>query len=313
MLRSGLLVSVLSFAVVSAACGDDASGPTLLNAPESADEGAAGGQVAEPAPADVAVDDEASRCASTREAAGVLRATIEANAHCAFDTDCAVLPPVGACGVHCGIATRADALVTLEGASEAGHRACVTPGCFAAPEACGGLEPRCEAGRCTLGEARATPATTEVPQENARTQRSPSARPSSESVQAMGARLFAAIQQDRPALARDFFFPREAFAHVKAMRESDRYWRRLYARYESDVHALHESLAGLEDATFERLEVVRRGGFVLPGEEGNRLPYWAARHNRLHYRVGDRTRTFEVRVLITWGPRWYLIHLNEFR
>jgi hypothetical protein len=32
----------------------------------------------------------------------------------------------------------------------------------------------------------------------------------------------------------------------------------------------------------------------------------------LHYRVNGVQRAIEVRVLITWGARWYVIHLREF-
>jgi hypothetical protein len=99
---------------------------------------------------------------------------------------------------------------------------------------------------------------------------------------------------------------------VKAMAHPERYYDRLRARFTEDVHALHRATPDLAQATFERLELGRRGGWVAPGEEGNRLPYWAARHAVLRYRVGAARRQIEVRVLITWQDRWYVIHLSEF-
>lgn len=125
--------------------------------------------------------------------------------------------------------------------------------------------------------------------------------------------LFEAIVKDQPALAEPAFFPRSAFLQVKAMRDPGRYYDRLKARFVQDVHALHSTLgADANSARFERFELVKRGGYVKPGEEGNLLPYWAARHNWLFYRVGKQTRKLEVRVAITWDERWYVIHLNEF-
>ena len=50
----------------------------------------------------------------------------------------------------------------------------------------------------------------------------------------------------------------------------------------------------------------------MPHEEGNRLPYWAARHSTLHFRIGPAAQRLEVRVLISWDAHWYVIHLNEF-
>lgn len=151
-----------------------------------------------------------------------------------------------------------------------------------------------------------------VPPENERSSTPPRPDPG-DAEQERARRLFLAIQRDDPRIAQDFFFPREAFAKVKAITGADDYWRRLFARYATDIHALHESIADLDRAEFDRLEIVRRGGWVLPGEEANALPYWAARHNVLHYRAGGEARAIEVRVVITWGRRWYITHLSEFR
>lgn len=125
-------------------------------------------------------------------------------------------------------------------------------------------------------------------------------------------RLWDAIVHDDPALALDVFFPREPFLSIKAMREPGRYYDRLRARFERDIHSLHASTPDLPRAVFDRFELARRGGYVQVGEEGNRLPYWASRHSRLYYRVGQQTRSIEVRVVIAWEARWYVIHLSEF-
>ena len=96
------------------------------------------------------------------------------------------------------------------------------------------------------------------------------------------------------------------------MTDPGRYYDRLLKRFERDIHVLHRETKDLDRAQFDHLELVKRGGWVSVGEEGNRLPYWASRHSFLHYRVGDSARKLELRVLITWGTRWYVIHLSEF-
>ncbi|MDB4991583.1 MAG: hypothetical protein JWN04_6761, partial [Myxococcaceae bacterium] len=93
----------------------------------------------------------------------------------------------------------------------------------------------------------------------------------------------------------------------------ERYFDKLEARFVRDIHALHQATGGLSEASFVRLELGTRGGWVRPGEEGNRLGYWAARHALLHYRLGSDERVLEVRVLISWQQRWYVIHLSEFQ
>lgn len=121
-------------------------------------------------------------------------------------------------------------------------------------------------------------------------------------------RLFGAILADDPEPARDFFFPREPFRVLKAIADPDRYWNVLWGHYERDIHRLHEDIPA--GATFERLEMTRRGGWVDRREEANAIPYWASRHDWIHYRVGEASRRFEIRTLINWGPRWYVTHLT---
>lgn len=137
-------------------------------------------------------------------------------------------------------------------------------------------------------------------------------RPSPDTAQEAAQRLFQAIVHDDPRRAADAFFPRAAFSQVKAMQKPERYYDKLYARFVEDIHRLHRDTPELAQAEFIELMLGHRGGWVRPGEEGNRLPYWAARHTTLRYRVGDQVRSLEVRVLITWQQRWYIIHLREF-
>jgi hypothetical protein len=144
------------------------------------------------------------------------------------------------------------------------------------------------------------------------TQVAPAAWPPAGDLAQRAQRLFEAVVRDDPAYAEPVFFPRDAFLKVKAMQNPGRYYDRLHARFVADIHALHRTLPELAQARFERLVLVRRGGLVKPGEEGNHLPYWASRHAYLEYRVGKQLRRFEVRVLITWEERWYVIHLSDF-
>ena len=138
------------------------------------------------------------------------------------------------------------------------------------------------------------------------------ARPPVGDLDAKIRRLWDAIVHDDPARASDVFFPREPFLRVKAMRDPGRYYDRLRARFELDIHTLHAKTPDLEHAEFVRFELARRGGYVFAGEEGNRLPYWASRHSRLVYRAKGALRAMEVRVVIAWENAWYVIHLSEF-
>jgi len=151
-----------------------------------------------------------------------------------------------------------------------------------------------------------------IPAHNAASLTTPPPRPPVGDAADKARTLFAAIVADDPARARDFFFPRDAFVVLKAIANPGAYWDRLFRRYEQDIHTLHARTPDLARGTFDRLEIVRRGGWTRVREEANALPYWVSRHSWLHYRVGAQDRRLEVRVLITWDDRWYVTHLSEF-
>lgn len=161
----------------------------------------------------------------------------------------------------------------------------------------------------TVGAAAQAPQV-QVPAENNPRATTPPARPPVGEAEASARQLFLAIQRDDPALARDFFFPRDAFLVLKGIADPARYWGILMSHYERDIHELHGSLPGISDGTFDRFTLSRRGGWVAIREEANALPYWASRHSWIYYRAGDREQRFEIRTLINWGPRWYVTHLR---
>ncbi|MFK7990547.1 MAG: hypothetical protein AB8I08_31285 [Sandaracinaceae bacterium] len=226
---------------------------------------------------------------------------------CEFDHECVSMPVDTPCGMLCPMAihtAQRAAFPTVEGN-------CVE--CDRQDAECARSTPRCHEGHCVMDEGDPPLRAIEVPEANRPGQDPPPARPTpGDAEQDAARRLLAAIYADDPSLAQDFFFPREAFAQVKAIADPDGYWQRLYARFATDVHALHASLALESEPELVGLDIIRRGGWVPRGEEGNALPYWVSRHSQLRYRVAGEERQFEVRVLITWGDRWYITHLSEF-
>jgi hypothetical protein len=258
------------------------------------------------APSAPSCDDRAA------DAEAALAAVVAGHSGCEFDVDCVVAAARSECFAACDRALTPRGIEPLRDAAAridcSGWRAA---DCGPRITECGREIAFCDAGTCAVRDGAAPLRDVSVPPENERAS-TPPRPPPSDAEQERARRLFLAIVRDEPALAQDFFFPREAFARVKAIAGADAYWQRLFARYFADIHALHEALPDLDRAEFDRLEIVRRGGWVVAGEEANALPYWAARHNLLHYRVGDEARTLEVRVVITWGQRWYITHLSEF-
>ena len=153
----------------------------------------------------------------------------------------------------------------------------------------------------------------EIPEHNLASLLEAPPRPPIGTASARAASLFDAIVHDDPARADEFFLSREAFRLIKAVPDPDPLWERLHRAYVRDIHALHAATPDLASATFGRLRFTGRRGWVLVGEEANRLPYWAQRHSSIDYTVGEEARHLEIRTMITWADEWFVTHLSEFR
>lgn len=139
---------------------------------------------------------------------------------------------------------------------------------------------------------------------------SPPPFPGRGDLDARAGRLLDAIERDEPSAVADLFLAREAFRRIKAVDAPDPLFDRLFRAFERDVHALHARVP--RGARFRRFELSRRRGWVVPGEEANRLPYWAQRHTWLVYEAGGVEGRVEVRTMIWWDGHWCITHLSEF-
>ncbi len=313
---------LLALLALAGGCGSERQRePPLAETRERPEQGAE--ETSDEASSDETPEAEARLAAPTceerrAEMDASIAAVVAAHAECTYDVECVAAPGGGDCATGCDVAVHPRGVGAVHEAVRRISDALCPPfleaGCEAPPAECARSTARCASGRCAMEEGEAPLRELAVPAENeARRSEDPPPRPSpGDAEEERARRLFDAVVHDEPERASDFFFPREAFAVVKAIADPDGYWKRLHGRYVRDIHALHAELGDLSDAEFQRLEIIRRGGWVQVGEEGNALPYWVARHNRLYYRVGGEERSFEVRVVITWGDRWYITHLSEF-
>jgi hypothetical protein len=132
-------------------------------------------------------------------------------------------------------------------------------------------------------------------------------------LQASVKRLFEAFIHDDPQQAKDFFFPKVAYAQVKAIADPDRDWEnRLQRAFAREVHEYHLALGSdRAEATFVELRAdPKRVRWVKPGEEGNRVGYFRILRSVLVYKDKQgRTRELGLRSMISWRGEWYLVHL----
>jgi hypothetical protein len=131
--------------------------------------------------------------------------------------------------------------------------------------------------------------------------------------------LAQAILTADASVARDSFFPVQAYEQVKAIKDPKRdFDRRLWANFERDIHEYHKALKGpesaSESATFVSISVPEnRIEWMKPRSEGNRLGYFRARHAKLLFRAPNgKEHTLDLTSLISWRGEWYVIHLHGF-
>jgi hypothetical protein len=157
--------------------------------------------------------------------------------------------------------------------------------------------------------------------------------------------LFRAIQEDEPAVALPFFFPKEAYEQVKAIPNPAADWqRRLVAAFERDIHTLHAKVSPSD--VFLGVEIpAERARWVEVDEEGNRLGYYRVYGTKIAFgpapgeggraRLDDEKpalspgpgtsanpgtgtqkperKTLEVKSMISWRGEWYAVHLSGFK
>lgn len=327
MLRAMQRMMCMGAILVVAACGGapHVESPTASNAPPVAsapqERASSDPGVSQPLEEGAPSVPDAPSCDARLDALDWARQAVVAAAQsCRFSVDCAMVMAAPECAPGCpsSVHVRERGTVTEHLASVDAEQceAIQAAGCErGSPECAEKPVAVCRAGRCVIANGDPELDDISVPEANRAGLPEPPSRPDVGDAEERAARLLSAIVHNDPSLAADFFFPQEAFRKVKAIPNPDRYWRKLFARYQVDIHALHEALGADESVQieFERLEIVRRGGFVRRREEGNALPYWAARHNWLHFTRNGNPDKLEVRVLISWGERWYITHLSEFR
>lgn len=126
------------------------------------------------------------------------------------------------------------------------------------------------------------------------------------------ARLFVkAIRENNPEIARPFFFPQEAFRHVKAIKNPDRYFERLMKVYLEDVATMRKGLKDPDSVEFVSFSLGRQKRWMARGKEGNDLPYWAMYKARITVKDKGKEKVLPMRVMITWDDQWYVTHLTR--
>ncbi len=125
-------------------------------------------------------------------------------------------------------------------------------------------------------------------------------------------KLFEAILRDEPDLAMPLFYPRDAYVANKDVKDPGAAWDKLQKHYKIAIHGYHKKLGkkGAE-AEFESLELNPKTQiYVAPKKEANKAGYNKVTKSKLHYKVGGKSRTFDVTTMIDNDSKWYVTVLK---
>lgn len=125
-------------------------------------------------------------------------------------------------------------------------------------------------------------------------------------------KLFEAIQKDEPELAMAFFFPRETYVANKDVKNPGAAWDKLQRAYKLAIHAHHKKLGKkAAEADFEGLELNPKTQiYVAPKKEANKVGYNKVTKSKLKYKVGGKSKTLDIGVMIDNESKWYVTLLK---
>ncbi|MGZ5968096.1 MAG: hypothetical protein ACXWP4_10555 [Polyangiales bacterium] len=137
--------------------------------------------------------------------------------------------------------------------------------------------------------------------------------PAVDELQARAKKLFEAIQKDEPEIAMAMFFPREPFLAVKDVKDASAYWDKLVKEYKAAIHGYHKKLGKKADsAEFDALELnTKTQVYVAPKKEFNKTGYNKITKSKLKYKVGGKSKSFEIATMIDSDAKWYVTHLRK--
>lgn len=130
---------------------------------------------------------------------------------------------------------------------------------------------------------------------------------------ALATDLWLAVTQGKPALAKDAFFPVDAYKQVKAIADPAADWKaRLWDDFALDVLAVHRLLGpAARKARLVRILVANdQAAWIDPGACFNSIGYWHVAGSRVIYRAGGHERSFGIASLISWRGAWYIVHFG---
>jgi hypothetical protein len=124
--------------------------------------------------------------------------------------------------------------------------------------------------------------------------------------------LWTGIVTGSPTPALPAFFPRGAYAQLKAIPGAGADWRdRLFYDYGLDILAAHALLRGDADARLIAVDVPSSyAHWVPPGVCYNGVGYFEVPNARVVYRTHGAVHSFGIASMISWRGVWYVVHLG---
>jgi hypothetical protein len=124
--------------------------------------------------------------------------------------------------------------------------------------------------------------------------------------------LWTGIVTDSLGPALPAFFPRGAYAQLKAIPSAGADWQgRLVYDYRLDIRSAHALLRGDPAARLIAVDVPSSyAHWVPPGVCYNGIGYFEVPNARVVYQTHGVVRSFGIASMISWRGVWYVVHLG---
>ncbi len=123
--------------------------------------------------------------------------------------------------------------------------------------------------------------------------------------------LFEAISQNKPELAADILFPRDAFLAAKDVGDPARLWeQKVLLNFSHDVSQLHKKIHGSDRVEIQSFEIGHAVTQVVPKKHDFKKQLWRVKKSKVTYLLNGKHEELWIAEMTSWRGAWYVTNLR---
>ncbi len=123
--------------------------------------------------------------------------------------------------------------------------------------------------------------------------------------------LFEAVSQNKPELAADILFPRDAFMSAKDVSDPARLWeQKILLNFAHDVAQLHKKIHGSDHVEISSFELGHAVTQLTPRKHDFKKALWRVKKSRVTYLLNGKREELTIAEMTSWRGAWYVSNLR---